>query len=118
MGKDNLIVTKTFDFSLLIIELYRFLIENKEYVLSKQLLHSATSIGANVEEAVGGASRKDFINKLQIAYKEARETRYWLKLLKDGEIVEKKLAESFFEDCEEIIKILTTILNSSKGGNS
>lgn len=86
--------------------------------LCSQILHSGTAIGANVEEAVGGSSRKDFINKLQIAYKEARETRYWLKLLRDAEIVEKKLSESFLKDCEELIKILTTILNSSKGKNS
>jgi len=81
-------------------------------------LNSGTSIGANVEETVGGSSRKDFINKLQVAYKESRETRYWLRLLEDGKIIEKKLAESFIRDCEEIIRILTTILNSSKGSNS
>jgi four helix bundle protein len=86
--------------------------------LCSQILDSGTSIGANVEEAVGGSSRKDFINKLQIAYKEARETRYWLRLLKEGEILEKKLADSFLKDCDEIIAILTAILNSSKGGNS
>lgn len=89
-----------------------------ELGLCSQILNSGTAIGANVEEAVGAASRKDFINKLQIAYKEARETKYWLRLLKDSELVEKKLAESFLKDCEEILKILTTILNSSKGGNS
>ena len=80
-----------------------------------QILHSGTSIGANVEEAVGGASRKDFINKMQIAYKEARETRYWLRLLNDSEILEEKLADSFVKDCEELLRILTTIFNSSKG---
>lgn len=86
--------------------------------MCSQLLNSGTSIGANVEEAVGGSSRKDFINKLQIAYREARETRYWLRLLKDAEIVDEKLADSFIKDCEEIMKILTAILNSSKGKNS
>jgi four helix bundle protein len=86
--------------------------------LCSQILSSGTSIGANVEEAIGGSSRKDFINKLQIAYREARETSYWLRLLRDGQLLEKKLAESFLKDCEEIIKILTAILNSSKGGNS
>ena len=86
--------------------------------LCSQILDSGTSIGANVEEAVGGSSRKDFINKLQIAYKEARETRYWLRLLREGEMLEKKLADSFLKDCDEIIAILTAILNSSKGGNS
>jgi four helix bundle protein len=67
-------------------------------------------------KAVGGASRKDFINKMQIAYKEARETKYWLRLLKEGKLIDKKLADSFLKDCEEILKILTAILNSSKGG--
>ncbi len=79
-------------------------------------MDSGTAIGANVGEAIGGSSRKDFINKMQIAYKETRETKYWLRLLKEGEIIEKKLAESFLKDCEEILKILTAILNSSKGG--
>ena len=78
-------------------------------------MDSGTAIGANVEEAIGGSSRKDFINKMQIAYKEARETKYWLRLLKEGELIEKKLAESFLKDCEEILRILTSILNSSKG---
>lgn len=85
--------------------------------MCSQVLDSGTAIGANVEEAVGGASRKDFINKLQIAYKEARETKYWLRLLKEGELIEKNLADSFLKDCEEILKILTAILNSSKGGS-
>ena len=79
-----------------------------------QLLKSGTSIGANVEESVGGSSRKDFVYKLEIAYKEARETRYWLRLLKESGLLENKLADSFIIDCEEIIKILTAILNSSK----
>ena len=79
-------------------------------------MNSGTSVGANTEEGIGGSSRKDFINKLQIAYREARETSYWLWLLRDSGILEKKLAESFITDCEEIIKPLTAILNSSKGG--
>ena len=80
-------------------------------------MDSGTAIGANVEEAIGGSSRKDFINKMQIAYKEARETKYWLRLLKEGELIEKKLAEPFLKYYEEILKILTAILNSSKGSN-
>jgi four helix bundle protein len=82
--------------------------------LCSQVLDSRTAIGANVEEAVGGISRKDFINKMQIAYKEAGETRYWLRLLKEGELIEKKLADSFLKDCEGMPRILTTILNSSQ----
>ena len=77
-------------------------------------MDSGTAIGANVEEAIGGSSRKDFINKMQIAYKEARETKYWLRLLNEGELIDKKLAESFLKDCEEILRILTSILNTSK----
>jgi four helix bundle protein len=117
MKEENVILDKTFKFGLRILKLFIQLRKKKvDSVLCSQLLSSGTSVGANVEEAVGGSSRKDFINKLQIAYREARETRYRLRLLRDGEIMEKKLAESFLKDCEEIIKILTAILNSSKGG--
>jgi four helix bundle protein len=117
--QENLILTKTYSFGLRILKLYLHLRKKRiEIGLCSQLLGSGTSVGANVEEAVGGSSRKDFINKLQIAYREARETRYWLRLLRDSEILENKLAESFIKDCEEIIKILTAILKSSKGGNS
>ena len=105
-----------FAFALKILKLYLFLRKKKvDAGLCSQVLDSGTAIGANVEEAVGGSSRKDFINKLQIAYKEARETKYWLRLLKEGELIEKKLADSFLNACEEILKILTAILNSSKG---
>ena len=119
MKEGNIILNKTYDFGLRILKLYLHLRKNKiDIGLCSQILNSGTSIGANVEEAVGGSSRKDFINKLQVAYKESRETRYWLRLLKDGKCIEKKLAESFIQDCEEIIRILTTILNSSKGRNN
>jgi len=116
---ENVILDKSFKFGLRILKLYIHLRKKKVDVgLCSQILDSGTSIGANVEEAVGGSSRKDFINKLQIAYKESRETRYWLRLLKEGEILDKKLADSFLKDCDEIIAILTAILNSSKGRNS
>jgi len=120
LNQENIILTKTYNFGLRILKLYLHLRKKKvDSGLCSQLLNSGTSVGANTEEAVGGFSRKDFINKLQIAYREAREARYWLRLLKDSAIVEKKLAESFISDCEEIIKIQTAILNSSKGtGNS
>jgi four helix bundle protein len=119
MKEENIILSKAYSFGLRILKLYLHLRKNKiDMGLCSQLLDSGTSIGANVEEAVGGSSRKDFINKLQIAYKESRETRYWLKLLRDGKILEKKLADSFIRDCEETLKILTTILNTSKGGNN
>jgi len=116
---ENVILDKSFKFGLRILKLYIHLKKRKvDTGLCSQILDSGTSIGANVEEAVGGSSRKDFINKLQIAYKEARETRYWLRLLKEGDVLERKLADSFLKDCDEIIAILTAILNSSKGRNS
>ena len=119
MKEGNVILDKSFKFGLRILKLYIHLKKKKvDGGLCSQILDSGTSIGANVEEAVGGSSRKDFINKLQIAYKEARETRYWLRLLREGNILEKKPADSFLKDCDEIIAILTAILNSSKGENS
>jgi four helix bundle protein len=86
----------------------------KQFEISSQILRSGTSIGANVEEASGGSSKKDFINKMNIAYKEARETKYWLRLLRDSEIIEISLAESLLNDCEELLKILFSIINTSR----
>jgi len=115
MKTENVIVEKSFQFALRIVKLYSLLKEKKvERVLALQLLRSRTTVGANIEEAIGGSSKKDFIHKLEIAYKESREARYWLRLLKDSNLLEKKLAESFISDCEELIKILTAILNDSK----
>ena len=92
--KENIIQVKSYKFALKIIDLYKFLVQDKkEYILSKQVLRSGTSIGANVEEAIGGQSKKDFAFKLSIAYKEARETRYWIKLLKDAKYIEDKFAD-------------------------
>ena len=117
MKQENLILDKSYKFGLRIVKLYLHLKKKRiDNGLCSQILRSGTSIGANIEEAVGGSSRKDFINKMQVSYKEARETRYWLRLLMDSELLEKKLANSFITDCEEILKILTTILKSSKGG--
>ena len=115
MKTENLILDKSFQFALRIMKLYAHLKRSKvERDLILQLLRSGTSIGANVEEAIGGSSRKDFIHKLEIAYREARESKYWLKLFMEGNWIENKIAISFIKDCEEIIKILTAILNSSK----
>lgn len=117
MKQDNLILDKSYKFGLRIVKLYLHLKKKKiDNGLCSQILRSGTSVGANIEEAVGDSSRKDFINKMQVSYKEARETRYWLRLLMGSELLEKKLANSFITDCEEILKILTTILKSSKGG--
>jgi len=113
--KDNLILQKSYDFSLRIIKLYKFLCENKkEYVLSKQLLRAGTSIGANVNEAQAGMSRKDFVAKMSIASKEARETRYWLDLLVDSGYISKtdNKVKNLFEEIESIISILTKIVKT------
>lgn len=113
--KENIIQQKSFAFAVKIIKTYKYLIETKkEFVLSKQLLKSGTSVGANIEEALGGQSKKDFIAKLSIAYKEARETKYWLLLLKEVRYLSHDEFSSVFNDCEEILKILGKIQKTSK----
>lgn len=112
MQKDNLIQQKSFDFSLMVIELYKILVSQNEYVISKQLLRSATSIGANIEEAIAGQSKKDFLHKMSIASKEARETRYWLKLLDKSQIV-KIDHTKHLKEIESIINILVKIVKTT-----
>ena len=115
MDQQNIILDKSYKFALRVIKLYKYLSdEKKEYTLSKQILRCGTSIGANAEEAVGGQSRKDFIAKFQISYKETRETHYWLRLLKDSGFLDKNLAESLLNDCTELQKIISSILNTAK----
>ena len=87
--KSNILKDKTYQFALMIIQLYKTLHEKNEYILSKQLLRSGTSIGANTEEATAAQSRKDFISKMSIASKEARETHYWLRLIRDNKTLEE-----------------------------
>lgn len=102
MKKDNIIQIKSYDFAIRIVKLYNyFVLEKKEFVLSKQLLRSGTSIGANVEEAIGAQSKKDVFAKLTIAYKQARESHYWIRLLKES--------DSLLKDIEEILKISGSI---------
>jgi four helix bundle protein len=108
------IYDKSRDFSLRIIQLYKLMQEQHEVVISKQLLASATSIGANVHEASAACSRKDFINKMTIANKEARESKYWLELVKSGELINTDVSELLSLN-DEIIKILTSIILTSKG---
>lgn len=99
--KENIIQQKSFAFAIRIVELFKHLqSEKKEFVLSKQILHSGTSIGANIEESIGGASEKDFLHKLTISYKEARETVYWLKLLHATQYISDKEFESIHSDAE------------------
>ncbi len=113
--KENIIVIKTYDFAKCIIELYKQISKDfKEYTLSKQILRCGTSIGANVEESVGAVSTKDFENKLGIAYKEARETKYWLRLLSDTGYINKDNFEKLYNDCDEISKLIFTIIRSSR----
>ncbi|WP_202630275.1 four helix bundle protein [Sediminibacterium roseum] len=114
VGRYNAVKEKSYLFSLRIIKLYRHLRDKKEFQLANQVLRSGTSIGANVEEGLGGSSRKDFKAKLDIAYREARETNYWIRLLKDAGIIEQRLANSFQEQCEELLKLLSSILNTLK----
>jgi four helix bundle protein len=119
MKKDNIIQQKSFAFAIRVVNLYKFLTnEKKEFVLSKQLLRSGTSIGANVEESIGGQSEKDFLSKLSIAYKEARETMYWLKLLLATDYLNREQAESLIADVEEICKIIGKIQITIKTRNS
>ncbi len=108
--KENIIQQKSFAFAIKIVDAFKYLQnEKKEFVLSKQLLRSGTSIGANIEESIGGASDKDFLHKLTIAYKEARETIYWLKLLHATQYLPDEVFNSLHSDAEEVCKILGKI---------
>jgi len=113
MKNDNIIQKKSFDFALKIIGLYKELIIQKEFILSKQSLRNGTSIVANIEEAPAGQSKKDFIAKMSLASKEARETKYWLKLLQESQIVKRNFA-SYIKSIDEIISILTAIVKTSQ----
>lgn len=113
MKTENKILDLSFEFSLQIIQLFKILVEKKEFVLSKQLLRSGTSIGANVEEAMAGQSKKDFIAKLSIASKEARETRYWLRLLDKSKLIEIDYSP-YLTSIEHIVNILTKIVKTSQ----
>jgi four helix bundle protein len=113
--KENLIQQKSYDFALKIIALYRKLVKENEFILSKQLLRSGTSIGANVEEAQAGQSRADFISKMSIASKEARETNYWLRLLRDSETIDEVEIKPLLDESSAIINIITSIVKTSAG---
>jgi four helix bundle protein len=107
---ESILHTKSYAFALKIVKLYRYLVEEKkEYVLSKQILRSGTSIWANIEESFGWQSKKDWLAKLSIAYKEARETRYWLSLLKDSGYISGETIWEVMNECEEICKIIWKI---------
>ena len=119
MKQNNIIQEKSFTFAVRIVNLYKYLCEEKkEFILSKQVLRSGTSIGANIEESIGGQSDKDFFMKLTIAYKEARETVYWLKLLLATDYLNQEQAESLLKDAEEICKIIGKIQITMRSRNS
>ena len=114
--KDNIILDKSFDFAIRVIKLYKHLCDDKkEYILSKQLIRSGTSIGANINEAQAGQSKRDFIAKMSIASKEARESKYWIELLikTDYLDINENHVKSLLNDIEEIIKLLTSIVKTS-----
>jgi len=115
MKQNNIVQEKSFAFAVRIINLYKYLTEQKqEYILSKQILRSGTSIGANIEESIGGQSDKDFLSKISISYKETRETIYWLKLLKETDYISEKMYNSTFADAEELCKIIGKIQTTIK----
>lgn len=112
---ESIIAGKAYVFALEIVKIYKCLCnDRKEYVLSKQLLRSGTSVGANINEAISAQSKRDFVHKLNIALKEARETNYWLNLLKDSEYINPVEFDTLNNKCNEIIKMLTSIIMTTK----
>jgi four helix bundle protein len=118
MKSGNVVQEKSYAFAMRMVRMYQHLTEQrKEFVLSKQVLRSGTSIGANVEEAIGGQSDRDFLAKFNIAYKEARETHYWLRLLRDSGYLKDADAASMIADCEELLKLTGSIIKTMKQKN-
>ncbi|HEX9252942.1 MAG TPA: four helix bundle protein [Ignavibacteriaceae bacterium] len=115
----NVVLEKSFNFSVRILKLYRFLLKQDRSLepILKQVLRSGTSIGANITEAQNAPSTKDFINKLNIALKEAQESEYWLNLFKASDIIDEKSFKSLQEDCKELIKLLTAIIKTAKSNS-
>ena len=119
MKKDNQIADKSKAFAIRIIRLYKYLTsEKKENILSRQILRSGTSIGANIREALSAQSTADFIAKLQIALKETSETEYWLELLEETEYIPQDAGKSMHEDCKELLKMIIAILKTTKDNQS
>ena len=113
--EENIILNKSFEFALKIIDLYNLLMEKKHWDIARQVLKSGTSIGANIREAQRAVSTADFINKMAIALKEADETQYWFEII-DRKII--KVDPGLIKGIDEILRILTTIINSTKKNNS
>lgn len=113
--KENLLIDKSITFAARIIKLQRYLTKNKkETVISKQIIRSGTSIGANINEANYGQSKADFISKMHIALKETAETEYWIKLLNMSEYIDDKMSKSLLDDCLEIKRMLISSINTAK----
>lgn len=115
----NVVLGKSFNFSVRILKLYRFLLKQDRSLepILKQILRSGTSIKANITEAQSAPSTKDFINKLNISLKEARESEYWLNLFKASDIIDEKSFKSLQEDCKELIKLLIAIIKTAKSNS-
>jgi four helix bundle protein len=112
--KENIIVIKSFHFSLHILQLYKQLVKQNEYIISRQLLRCSTSIGANIEEASAASSRRDFASKMMIASREAREAKYWLRLLKEDNFLPGYNFNDLIDEIEQIINILTKIVKTTQ----
>jgi len=111
----NIVIDKSFDFSVKVIKFYKFLINTKkEYIIGNQFLRSGTSVGANVKEGINGISKPDFRNKMSIALKEANECEYWLELMVKSEIVRKVEVEELLNDCRELCRILGAIIRTTR----
>ncbi len=116
--KDSILKTKSYNFALRIVKLAQYLqSDKKEFILSKQVLKSGTSVGALIREAEFGQSKADFISKMSISLKEANETMYWLSILKDSNYIEQKIFDSMNADCSELIAILVSTVKTSKKNN-
>jgi four helix bundle protein len=115
MKTGNVVQEKSYAFAIRVVRLYRYLTSKRnEHILSRQLLRSGTSIGANIEEAIGAHSRADFFAKITIAYKETRETHYWLRLLRDSDILTSTEVAGMLTDAEELLRLIGAIQNSTR----
>ena len=118
MARDSILLSKSLKFAARIVKLHKYLIKEKhETIISKQIIRSATSIGANANEAIYGQSKADFLSKLHISLKETAETEYWIKLLYMSEYIDNKMSSSLLEDCLEIKRILIASINTAKENN-
>ena len=113
--EENIIVAKSYAFAVRCVNLYKFLYEEKkDYTIGRQLLRSGTSIGANVKEAIRGVSRADFATKMSISLKEASESEFWIEILRDTSYITEEQADSMLKDCQELLKLLMSIVKTSK----